>query len=173
MSRTVWASTALAAASSAGTREMLQRGMNARKAWEVASETCAAPPAPAGAGRQSRNGVAATNGSVAKRKIGFPEESGPAGDVTLITTAAIAFVSEGRQGPRLRSLSIVSLFTTNDAKDHPATEHWGPMEPTNSRGFLKCVVRGGPVGTHGTVRWLQQPGARPRRSRARCKVAQL
>ena len=36
------------------------------------------PPAPAGAGRQSRKGVAVTKGSVARRKIGFSGVSGPA-----------------------------------------------------------------------------------------------
>ena len=90
--------------------------MKARTAWNVESETCAAPPAPAGAGCQSKKGVLATSGSVAKRYIGFSGTSGPTGEVTLTMSAAIVRKEAVRRESGAYS-KRVSLFTqTNDTQ---------------------------------------------------------
>ena len=79
VSLTVSMSTASAAARSAAMREILQRGKKALTAWKVLSWTRAAPPGPAGAGCQSRHGVAVTTPELAARKIGQSEVGAPAG----------------------------------------------------------------------------------------------
>ena len=108
---TVSTSTALAAARSAAMREILQRGKNALTAWKVLSWTRAAPPGPAGAGCQSRHGVAVTTPELAARKIGQSEVGAPAGEFTITGCGATAAIDprgsregkrRGRKPPRLR-----------------------------------------------------------------------
>ena len=100
---TVRALTALAAARSAGMREILQRGRKALMAWKVMSWTRAAPPGPAGAGCQSRPGVDETASELAARKIGQPEVGAPAGEPTTTgCRATAAIVPRGSRGGKRR-----------------------------------------------------------------------
>ena len=59
-----------AAARSAGVRVMEQRAVKLWIIWNVSSCSCAMPPGPAGAGCQSKNGVAVTAWSLAGSRTG-------------------------------------------------------------------------------------------------------
>ena len=83
-------------------REILQRGKKALTAWKVLSWTRAAPPGPAGAGCQSRHGVAVTTPELAARKIGQSEDGAPAGELTITGCGATAAIDPrgSREGKR-------------------------------------------------------------------------